>query len=89
MLFIPQSTVKVPATEGTGKATLSQFDGTLETEIELREAPSLNSAIPTPTLLGLFSWFQLRCLYLVCLFLETHLEMKPLILPIHSLWRHN
>lgn len=46
MLSIPQSPVKVSATEGTGEATLFQFDGTLETEIESRELPSLNSAIP-------------------------------------------
>lgn len=79
MLSIPQSLVNVSATEGTGEATLFQFDGTLETEIELRELPSLNSAVPTPTSFGLFSQFQLRHLYLFFLFLKTHLEMKPFI----------
>lgn len=55
MLSIPHSTVDVSATEGTGKAILSLSDETLETEIEVREPPSLNSAIPTPTSFGLFS----------------------------------
>lgn len=79
MLSIPQSPVKVSATEGRGEATVSQFDGTLETEIESRELRSLTSAIPTPTPFGLFSQFQLRLLYLFFLFLKTHLEMKPFI----------
>lgn len=79
MLSVSPSTVKVSATEWTGEATLSQSDGTLETEIELREPPSLNSAMPTPTPFGLFSRFQLRLLYLFLLFLKTHLEMKPFI----------
>lgn len=70
---------KIQAPEGTGEATLSQSDGPLETEIELREPPSLNSAVPTPTSFGLSSQFQLRCFYLFFLFLETHLEMKPFI----------
>lgn len=70
---------EIRAAEGTGEATLSQFDGPLETEIEPREPPSLNSAVPTPTSFGLFSQFQLRRFYLFFLFLETHLEMKPFI----------
>ena len=78
MLSVPHGTVNLPAEE-TGEGTLSQFDGTLETEIELKEAPSLNSAIPTPTSFCLFSQFQLRFPYLFLLFLETHLEMKPFI----------
>lgn len=78
MLSISQGPVKVPAAE-TGEGTLSQFDGTLEKEIELKEPLSLNSAIPTPSSFGLFSQFQLRFPYLFFLFLETHLEMKPFI----------
>lgn len=83
MLSVPQGTVEVSTTEETGEGTLSQFDGTLETEIELKEPPSLNSALPTPTSFGLFSQFQLRFPYLFFLFLETHLEMKPFI-AVHS-----
>lgn len=79
MLSVPQGPVKVSATEGAGEATLFRFDGTSETEIESRELPSLNSALPTPTSFGLFSQFQLRLLYLFFLFLKTHLEMKPFI----------
>lgn len=77
--LIPQSTIKSEQQKGQGEATLSQFDGPLETEIEPREPPSLNSAVPTPTSSGLFSQFQLRHFYLFFLFLETHLEMKPFI----------
>lgn len=82
------SSITRPSTpQGTGslssrrdrEATLSQFDGTWETEMELWEPPSLNPAIPTPTSFGLFSGFQLRLLYLFFLFLKTHLEMKPFI----------
>ena len=78
-LSIPQGTVNLPTTEETGEGTLSQFDGTLETEIELKEPPSLNSARPTPASFGLFSQFQLRFPYLFFLFLEKHVEMKPFI----------
>lgn len=79
MLPGPHSTVQGSATEGPGEAILSQFDGTLETEIEFRETPSLNSAIPTPISFCLLSQFQLRLLFLFFLFLETHLEMKPFL----------
>lgn len=58
MLCIPQRTVKVSATEGTGEATLSQNDGTSETEIEPREPPSLNSAIAHSHLLVSFFDFS-------------------------------
>lgn len=78
VVYSPKSS-KSLTTEGIGEATVSQFDGTLETEIESRELRSLTSAISTPTPFGLFSQFQLRLLYLFFLFLKTHLEMKPFI----------
>lgn len=77
MLSIPQSTVKVPAAEGTGEGTLSPSDGTLETETELREPEGTPSIKFTHTH-TFWSLFLISAhTPLSFLFLETYLEMKP------------
>lgn len=55
MLLIPKKYSESPSNRRKGEATLSQFEGTdLETEIELREPPSLNSARPPHIIFGSF-----------------------------------
>ena len=81
---------KIQGPEGTGEATLSQSDGPLETEIEPREPPSLNSAVPTPTSFGLSSQFQLRCFSFLSFSRDTFGDETIYNCPsTDSLWQHN